>query len=350
MKLLRVLLGVAVLGGVTVVAVVSKNTETSGSRMVSAAEKFLGTLDAKQKAKAVFDFDSKERINWNFVPLQTNDPKKEDRKSTRKGLPLEDMSAEQRQAALELLKAGTSAAGYQAATTIMSLEKVLRDLEKTGQMVRNPDWYFFTVFGTPSKTGKWGFRVEGHHLSLNFTLEKGAVVSATPAFFGANPATIKAGPRQGERTLPGAEKYAQELFDSLDDEQKKAARQSKQFPEIEQHVASPGVGPAKGLPAAKMTEKQQKILDRLIKDYADRLPEDIAAVELDRLQKAGFDKVHFAFAREEDKAGKPCTYRVQGPTFVIEFLNVQADSANNPANHIHSSWRNLDGDFGMTKN
>src|SRR5262249_39754411 len=151
--------------------------------------------------------DSKERTNWFFIPLQTRD-----KKSTRKGLPIEEMTAEQKGAALELLRAGTTSKSYAQATTIMSLESILRDLEKGGAMGRNPGWDFFTTFGTPSKTGKWGWRVEGHHLSLNFTLDKGKVVSATPSFFGATPATIKQGPRKDYQTLPEAERLAKELF------------------------------------------------------------------------------------------------------------------------------------------
>src|SRR5262249_54171239 len=145
-------------------------------------------------------FDSKERTNWHFVPLQDKE-----KRPTRKGLPLGEMNEEQRKAALALVSAGTSPEGDKKATTIMSLETILRELERGGAMVRDPAWYFFTVFGTPSKTGKWGWRVEGHHLSLNFTLDGGKVISATPAFFGANPATVMQGPRKGLRTLPEAE-------------------------------------------------------------------------------------------------------------------------------------------------
>lgn len=344
MKLLRVMLACVILVGVATLAVVSKNAESGGARLSGAAAKFLGSLDDAQKKKAAFEFDSKERINWYYVPRQTAD-----RKPTRKGLPLEEMTAAQKQAALDLLKSTVSAAGFQTATTIMSLEKVLKDLEKEGAMVRNSEWYFVSVFGTPSKTGQWGFRFEGHHLSLNFTLDKGAIVSATPCFYGANPATIKGGPRAGEHTLAGTEKFALELIAALDEDQQKVARQKERFPETPEARAAPGVGAPKGLAAAKMTDKQKDILQKLIKDYASRMPEEIAAVELDRVKQAGIDKVHFAFSREEDAPGKPYTYRVQGPTFVIEFLNVQADSAKNPANHIHSSWRNIDGDFGMAK-
>jgi hypothetical protein len=310
--------------------------------MATAGEKFLGSLSAEQKAKGVLDFDDKDRTNWQFVPYQDKQ-----KKPLRKGLRLEEMTAEQKQAALALVKAGTSMEGYTKATTIMSLESILHELEKNGANVRNPEWYFFSVFGKPSRTGKWGWRVEGHHLSLNFTLDGGKIVGATPAFFGANPAVVKAGDRKGLRTLPEAEETAQALFESLDPEQKKVAFQAKQFKEIEAGKPVPNVGDPVGLPAAKMNEKQRDLLNRLVKGYADRMPPEVAAVELQQVRQSGMDKIHFAFAREEDKSGKPYTYRVQGPTFVIEFLNVQSDSAGNPANHIHSAWRNLKGDFGI---
>src|SRR5207248_10299893 len=122
-----------------------------------------------------------------------------------------------------LLKAGTSPAGYTQATTIMSLEGILHELEKNGANVRNPGWYFLTVFGTPSKTGRWGWRIEGHHLSLNFALDHGKITAATPAFFGANPAEVKAGDRKGLRTLPEVEDLARELIRSLTEEQRQVA-------------------------------------------------------------------------------------------------------------------------------
>jgi uncharacterized protein DUF3500 len=123
--------------------------------------------------------------------------------------------------------------------------------------------------------------------------------------------------------------------------------QPRQFPEIEQGKAEPHVGAPRGLPGAKMNDKQRDVLQRIVAGYAERMPPDVGAAEMDEVKRAGFDKVYFAFAQDSDKPGKPYTYRVQGPTFVIEFLNVQPDSANNPANHIHSCWRNIKGDFGL---
>src|SRR5262249_20212957 len=203
------------------------------------------------KKVVVYDFNSPERTNWHFVPLQD-----ENKKPTRKGMPLQDMNPQQKQLALALVAAGTSDTGNKQATTIMGLEAILKALEKKGTNVRDPEWYFFTVFGTPGKTGKWGWRVEGHHLSINYTLDNNEVVSATPTFFGANPADptrVKMGGKAltGDRVLPEAEDYARALFKSLDDKQKAEALQSKPFSDPKAMSAKPGVGGPVGLPRAE---------------------------------------------------------------------------------------------------
>jgi hypothetical protein len=339
----KVLLALTVAAGLLGAAYVSSREAEGGAGvlMTEAADKFLAGLSADQKKQAVFAFDDKERINWDFVPLE------KDKKPTRKGLRLEEMSADQQAAAKALVKAATSKTGFDKALTIMSLESILLDLEKGKGPVRNPGWYFFTIFGTPSKAEKWGWRVEGHHLSLNFVIDKGKVTSATPAFFGCNPADVMAGDRKGLRTLAEAMDDAKALLTSLDDAQRKTVMQEKQFPEIKMKTAAPPMSDPVGLPAAKMTDKQKELLWKLIKSYAEREAPEIAVVQLAQAKDAGLDKVYFAMAVDESKPGKPYTYRIQGPTLLIEFINVQADSAGNPANHIHSSWRNPKGDFGI---
>jgi hypothetical protein len=345
MRLTRVLLALGLLGLVGSVAWVAQQAQTPGLTMTTAAEQFLDTLQPAQKAKATFPFDSKERTRWFFTPQQNAE-----RQATRKGLPLADMTEKQKKAALALVAAGTSASGDRQALTIMSLEAILHDLEKGGAMVRNPQWYFFSVFGTPAKTGRWGWRVEGHHLSLNFTIDGGQVVAATPAFFGANPANVMSGPRKGLRTLPRAEDLALDLFKSLDPDQRKVAYRAKNFGEAKETSTRPvEVGAPEGLAAAKMTETQRGVLMKLVASYAQRMAPDIGAEQLKEVHKAGVEKIHFAYAGGT-KQGQPHTYRVQGPTFVIEFLNTQTDGSGNPANHIHSVWRNMAGDFGLATN
>jgi len=341
MTVKRLILSLFLLVGLAGAAFLAREAEGPGLRMTTAAEKLLASLDGKQKAKAAFAFADKERLHWWFTPQQ------KDRKATRKGLPLEEMNKDQRALALEVLKAGLSATGYEQATTIMSLESILADLEKKGAMVRNPDWYFVTVFGTPANTGKWGYRFEGHHLSVNFTVDSGKVVSATPAIFGANPAEVKAGPRKGLRTLPQSIDRAKALVDLLDADQRKSAHRDKPFPEIKENEPKPTVGEPTGLQASKMNDKQKEALLALIESYAGRVTGTTAAQQMAEVKKAGLDKVRFAYGPGDGTPGKVFTYRVQGPTFVIEFLNEQKDSAGNPANHIHSGWRNLQGDFGL---
>ncbi|MER3416655.1 MAG: hypothetical protein C4297_10640 [Gemmataceae bacterium] len=320
---------------------VAQRNEPAGTRMMHAATRFLAALTAEQRQKAVFAFDHPERFNWHFVPLEDAH-----KRPTRKGLAFEEMNQAQRESALALLRSGTSSAGYRAATTIMSLEAILHELEKGKGPVRNPDWYFVTIFGDPSKDGPWGWRIEGHHLSVNFTLQGDKVIAATPCFFGANPATVMYGERKGLRTLPLAEDLALELFRSLQPEQRRVALQSKHFPEVSGRTRRAPVSQPVGLPASRMSEAQRDLLLKLIADYTQRLPEDIATYEMARIRKAGIETIHFAFAGGE-RSGVPHTYRIQGPTFVIEFLNVQNDSAGNPANHIHSCYRSLPNDFGL---
>jgi hypothetical protein len=340
-KLSRMLLALTLVVALAGVAYVEQAQQSSGGRMTRAAKALLDTLSLDQKARISLPFDGKERLNWHFVPLEDRQ-----KHSTRKGLPLEAMTAAQKEAAMALLRAGTSSDGYSSATAIMSLETILKELEQGHGPVRNPNWYFFTVFGTPSNSTKWGWRVEGHHLSLNFVVAGGKVVAATPAFMGANPATVLAGDQKGKRTLANAEDVAKALYRSLDDQQKELAHQNKQFPEIEGASETPHVGIAKGLAVSQMTAAQRHLLMKLLQAYLGRMPADVAESELAALQQAGIENIHFAYAGGL-ATGEPHTYRVQGPTFVVEFLNVQPDSAQNPANHIHSAWRAIHGDFGI---
>jgi hypothetical protein len=344
MKLLRLVVCFAAVCGLAGVALVSKEEAPASVRMTDAAEKFLASLGDDQKKKAVFDFDDKHRTGWFFTPQQNN----ETRKYTRKGLPFEDMKEEQKKLALDLLRSGTSSTGFNQATTIMSLENILKEAEppKKGAMIRNPEWYFVSVFGTPSKTGKWGWRFEGHHLSVNFTMDRGQIASVTPYLFGANPAEVKNGPKKGLRTLPEIEDRARELIKMLDDAQQKTAHQGMQLPEVAENTPAAKPGAPVGIAASKLNDEQKAKLMKLIQAYTDRMPESVGAAEFAAVKQANLDNVFFAFGGDPTP-GKPYTYRVHGPTFLVEFLNVQADGYGNPANHIHSVWRHLPNDFGL---
>jgi len=316
------------------------NLQTAGA-MAKAVEEFSDSLSADQKKKALFMFEDSERTNWNFVPLQDKA-----KNPTRKGLRIEEMSADQKLLAMSMVQAGTSKEGFARVRGIMGLEQVLKENEKNGTNIRSSEWYFVSVFGTPASGKKWGWRFEGHHLSLNFVVEGNKVISATPSFFGANPALVLNGNKKGIRTLPETEDYTKKLIASLSDEQKKIAFTNNLFAEIEQGKAlAPSF--SKGLESGALNSAQKKIVQDLIQAYSNRFPTDFAEKEASRLVGPDFAKIDFSYALDKSKPGDPYTYRLQGPDFLIEFLNIQADGSGNPANHIHSVWRASKGDFGV---
>lgn len=313
--------------------------------MTRTAQGFLATLSAEQREAVLLKFDDPARVDWHFIP-----------KPWRKGLQIRDMSPEQRQAALALLRAGLSEIGYDKAETIMELESILKELEKTRTdgPLRDPERYYFTVFDDPTEAGRWGWSCEGHHLSLNFVLDGGRVVSTTPSFFGANPATVVSdlpfGPPQGTHILVREEAFAFQLLHALTDEQKALAVRGDTAPADLRGAgaAQAPAEPAQGLPAAQMSPEQGQILLRLIESYADNMPQPLAAERMDRLHAAGFDQIHFAWWGAHEP-GVGHYYVIEGPTFIIELCNTQADAQGNPANHIHSQWRDAAGDFGLPR-
>jgi hypothetical protein len=329
----------------TAVALIGQaEPKNSAGKMQVAAEKFLGSLSPELKKKATFDFADAHRMKWFFTPQQDKD-----KKFTRKGVRLEELTAEQKAAAMALLKTGLSTKGYEQATSIVGMEALLGELEGTkGAMVRNTGWYFVSVFGEPSSTGKWGWRFEGHHLSVNYTLDKGDVVSATPLLFGVNPADVKTGEKKGLRVTPEIEDLARALIKSFTAEEDKIARQPKEFGEIKEGQPKADVGAPVGISADKLSAEQKATLAKLLQAYTDRMPEDLAAIEHKRAKDTPPAKMYFAYSGSP-VPGEAYTYRVYAPEFVVEFLNVQADSAKNPANHIHSAWRRLPADFALSE-
>ena len=296
---------------------------------------------SEQQKLATFPFDSSEREHWGFVPSEI---------FPRNGLTIGAMSEPQRKAAHDLLKSGLSQKGYLTATSIMQVEDVLRAIEDVGggdaaqgrRMERNPVKYFVSVFGTPSTRGSWGWRVEGHHVSLNFTIVNGTMVAATPQFFGSNPAEVRAGPKKGLRILAEEEDSARALLLALDQTQRTKAVINTTAPNdivTNNLVKIDPLAPA-GVSAAELQPSQRDLLMRVIDAYASAMAPDIAADRLEKIRKAGIEKVGFAWAGESER-GKKHYYRVQGPTFLIEFDNTQNDG-----NHIHSVWRDFNGDFG----
>ncbi|HMF96587.1 MAG TPA: DUF3500 domain-containing protein [Vicinamibacterales bacterium] len=317
--------------------------ERSASTMASAATAFLGALTPEQKQQASFAFGD-ERLHWHFIPTEM---------FPRKGLLVRDMTPAQRKLAHELLKAGLSQRGYMTATQIMDLENVLNAIEAAQRasgtsaeaaraLERNPEKYFFSIFGTPSTKDTWGWRVEGHHVSLHFTVVNGTLVAGSPTFFGSNPAEVRDGAKKGLRILGAEEDAARALLTALDASQRTKAIIDAKAPGDMVTMANVDIKPLSpiGLTADAMTAAQRDLLTKLIDVYVGYMAPDIAADRTAKLKKAGLEKIAFAWAGETER-GKKHYYRIQGPTFLVEYDNTQNDG-----NHIHSVWRDFDGDFG----
>jgi uncharacterized protein DUF3500 len=302
---------------------------SSGLIMTETANRFLAALDSQQRAKATFKFDDEERLNWHFIPKE------------RKGLPFREMSPFQKHLASALLSAGLSQTGYIKAVTIMSLEDVLRIVENDSGERRNPEKYYFSIFGRPSVAGPWGYRVEGHHFSQNYTVLDGEV-SDGPSFFGANPAEVRQGPRKGLRTLVLEDELGFEMIQSLEIPQRKIAIvDPTAYKDILTAASRKAAlaGQPSGFPASKMSTKQFDTLMALMHVYAHNIPGQLAERREEQIKKTNRD-VQFAWSGGIDQ-GEPHYYRVQTAAFLIEF-----DDTQDGANHIHSVWRDFSGDFG----
>jgi len=303
------------------------------------------TLSAAQKKVAVLPVDSPQQVGWHFIP-----------KDERKGLELNVMSDAQRQATHALLQTLLSESGYDKATKIMALEKLLKELQAKaggGGPIRDHLRYYLTLFGEPSSTGRWGISFEGHHLSLNYVIQNDKIVASTPQFFATNPATVKtendANIQVGTRLLRFEETLAFELVQTLSKSQASQAIIADQAPREIRAAgeAQPPQEAAVGIAWRDLSMEQRKLLRRLIMEYIRAVPKEVADARLQAIKADGFGKIRFAWAGAT-VPGIGHYYRVQGPTFLIEFVNTQPDAAGNPANHIHCVWRNMKGDFGKS--
>ena len=307
--------------------------ERSASVMTAAATQLLDSLSPEQREQVTFELQSDERVRWNFIPTEM---------FPRRGLTLGAMTDAQRARAHDLLSAGLSQRGYLTATTIMDLENILNAIEGDERFDRNPETYFFSIFGTPSTEDVWGWRFEGHHVSLHFTIAGGSAVASSPYFFGSNPAQVRSGPKAGLRVLREREDVARALVLSLGGSQREAAIIDDTAPDdilTEAEVSIDPIEPT-GVQASELNAGQRDLLMRVISAYTSAMADDVAADRLAEIRAAGIDNIGFVWAGPVER-GAQHYYRVQGPTFLIEYDNTQGGG-----NHVHSVWRDFDGDFG----
>jgi hypothetical protein len=311
------------------------STVASGNDVSVAAENLLAVLSDEQRRHATYAFSGDDRTDWHFVP-----------KTDRKGLPLKSMTAEQVYLVHILLNESLGQAGYSKTAGIMHLESILRSIEiergRAGANERrDPTNYFVSIFGNPQKNEPWGWSFEGHHISLNFTLVEGVLIASSPAFFGASPHRVPSGPAKNWRVLGVEEDRARRLMNSLNDEQIKKAVIGAEVPRNIFSAANPRISPdePKGIKGTELTPQQLELLRRLINVYVENVADDAALERRAQVDVADGD-IHFAWIGSSDP-GEAHYYRVQAPSFLIEYDNIQ-----NSANHSHTVWRDYDGDFG----
>ena len=305
----------------------------AAAQMAAAARNFLDSLSEAQKAKATFEYMDGERMYWYYPPIN------------RHGLALRDMDQNQRSLAMALLETGLTPRSFQQAKQIIEHEDVLGPLEKEMGMVtfvRDTELYYFTVFGEPGPDAPWGWRTEGHHVSLHFSVWGDNIISVTPFFFGANPAEVRKGPKTGLRILGDREDIAFHLMDSLDQTQLGKAVIYEEAPlDILTYNSTKVSFPFRpeGLAAADMTGSQKEALLSLIAEYVGQVRTDLAEQKLAAIREGGLDHFHLAWAGPVSK-NDAHYYRIHGGDFVVEFDNRQ-----DGANHIHSVWRDIENDF-----
>jgi hypothetical protein len=299
----------------------------TAAAMTAAASSFLGNLDDVQRARAQLPFDSENRLDWHYVPR------------ARKGIALKELSADERRAALALLRTGLSGAGFAKLETIRGLEEVLFASE--GWSMRDPGLYFFTIFGSPSANGAWSWRYEGHHASLHWTVVDGKLAGSAPQFLGANPAEVREGPRRGTRALATEEDLGRALVRSLDADRRRRAIVSDHAPSDIASGSSRDPGPrdARGIAYSELDSSQQGIFLALLQEYAAAQPAPVAEARLARA-RAELPDMRFSWMGGIEK-GEGHYYRIDGADFLIEYDNTQ-----NGANHIHCVWRDRSGEWG----
>lgn len=325
--------------------------------MVGAANRLLESLNRMQRMGTIFPMDSPERTNWHYFP----EPGFANEYGyIRNGITFNDMEPKQRHLAYGLLSTGLGRSGFVKAINVMALEEIVRVIEDDHTGYRDTERFHFTVFGTPSLTGDWGWRVEGHHLSLHYVIRNGKLVAASPTFFGANPHEVAQGLHKGMRALAREEDLARGLLKSLDPSLQKKAIFDKQAPFDIVTLADKRAaleGEPQGLAASQMSDSQYAHLLDLIAEYASAMPPEIAVRRMKAARKTPRSQLVFGWAGDIDRpAAKPTEigrqttdnrhvagnyYRIQSPTFLIEYANTQ-----NQSNHSHAVWREFEGDFG----
>jgi len=310
----------------------------------------IDSLTPLQKKRAMLDYGDTGRIKWNNLPVGLR---------ARAGISIGSLSDNQRRLVHRMLSASLSSQGYLKTTSIMHLDNLLnmyidtlysrKEIDDNAlKFLRDLKWshqnYYLAFFGDPQKDTDWGYKLEGHHLSLNFTFH-GDKLSVTPMFVGTDPAEYPTSEYAGWRVLAYEEDYGIKLLSSFSPAQKQKAVKSTEVPGDIITAAESGKRLVDywGIKGNALNKKQQELLEKIIREFVYNLEYDKAITEYTKIIKAGVQNIYFGWIGENDET-KPHYYILNGPTFIIEFDNNGGPRGS--ANHIHAIWREKGNEYG----
>jgi hypothetical protein len=312
-----------------------------GARMVEAANDFLKTLEPDELEKVALPFDSPLRTEWRITP-----------KTDHKGLPLKNMTGAQKMSALNLVWMGVSRPGQESIETVMHFETVSDFLEKVrSKQFRDKEWYFVNIYGKPGE-GRWGYSFEGHHVSMNFTLDGDKIISSTPEAFGLSPVyfrgTVSGYKLDADNFIYRIDRMGLELATSFSAEQKAiAVVAAKPAKELRDHGSRQApVDPAQGIEFSQLDGSQKSKVKELLNEFNKITNDEVSIRRMAEIEAAGWDNVRVAW-RGGTESGEHHSFCIQGPTVYFELMNAQSDPVGNVANHAHAVYRDPRGDFGL---
>jgi flagellar hook-associated protein FlgK len=326
----------------------ARSQQNYNREVKQAAISLFNSFDNIQKRSAVLAFNDTARLKWNNLPVGLR---------ARVGTGIGNMTVEQRKLLHRVLSVSLSSQGYLKATSIMHLDDLLNRYfdslfykkeinETTHNDMRALQWshrnFFFAFFGSPGDS-VWGYKLEGHHLSVNFTFVNDKL-SVTPFFVGTDPAEYPITEYAGWRVLGEEEDLGIKLIHLLTPAQQKKATMSSAVPQDIITAAESGkrLIDKWGIQASAMTKEQQAILQYIIREFVFNLEYDKAVAEYDKIVNAGIGNIYFGWIGPYEES-KPHYYVLNGPTFLIEFDNCGFEGR---ANHIHAIWREKGNEYG----
>jgi hypothetical protein len=306
--------------------------------VVDAANAFVAALEPGQRRAMTFDLEADRWRTWSNIHIFL----------MRDGVCLADLRPEQREKALELIRASMSAAGYTLARDVMKLNEHV--VEITGKPEAYGEWnYWISLFGTPSRSEPWGWQIDGHHLIINcFVL--GDQMVLTPNFMGSEPIDARFGKYKGTVILRAEEGQGLGLMKAFSPEQRKKATIGDKLPFDVFATAFRDNMTMKyeGLRHDELDARQQELLAALIKVYVDRMPPGHAEIRLDEVMGTIKDTWFSWIGPHDDQAA--FYYRIHSPTILIEFdhqAGIVFENEHHTRDHIHTLVRTPNGgDYG----